>query len=153
MLLNIEKEPENHRNKILRETAQEVPIAEISKPETQKLIDNMIETMYHANGIGIAAPQVGVSKQIIIVETSTGPLALINPKFIGHSLRRVSGEEGCLSVPGQFGAIRRWRMVKVAAYDRQGKKTTLVPKDFTNIILQHEIDHLHGTLFIDKLKT
>lgn len=153
MILNIERESnQKQTNKLLRDKAQKVPIEEISRPETQKLIDNMIETMYRANGIGIAAPQIGVSKQIIIVEAANGPLALINPRLIKHSLTRVSSEEGCLSVPGIFGQIKRWKKVKVEALDRKGNKITLAPDDFTNIILQHEIDHLAGTLFIDKIK-
>lgn len=153
MILTIEKEPnQKQSNKILRDKAQKVPIEEISKPETQKLIDNMAHTMYRANGIGIAAPQIGVSKQIIIVEATNGPLALINPRLIKHSLTRVQSEEGCLSVPGIFGKIKRWKKVKVEALDRRGSKITLAPDNFTNIILQHEIDHLAGTLFVDKLK-
>lgn len=153
MLLDIEKEFDKKQvNKILRARAAEVPLLDIAKPEIQKLIDNMIETMYHANGIGIAAPQVGISKQIIIVETPSGPLALINPKLTRHSLRRALSEEGCLSVPGKFYALKRWRTIRVSAIDRAGKKIELAPKDFTAIILQHEIDHLNGTLFIDKLK-
>lgn len=153
MILNIEKElNQKQPNKILRDRAQKVPVEEISKPEVQKLIDNMIETMYRANGIGIAAPQVGVSKQIIIVETAQGPLALINPRLLKHSLTRVPSEEGCLSVPGVFGKIKRWKKVKVEALDRNGRKITLAPDDFTNIILQHEINHLAGTLFVDKIK-
>lgn len=152
MILNIEKELNRKEpNKVLRDKAKEVPVSEISKPETQKLIDNMVHTMYRANGIGIAAPQVGVSKQIIIVETANGPLALINPCLLRHSLTRVPNEEGCLSVPGIFGKIKRWKKVKVEALDKNGRKITLAPDDFTNIILQHEIDHLSGTLFIDKL--
>jgi len=132
--------------------AEEMPIDEILKPVTQKLIDNMIETMYHANGIGLAAPQISVSKQIIIVETSAGPLALINPRILRHSLGRLPSEEGCLSVPGIFGKIKRWKKVKVKALDRQGQRIIFAPNDFTNIILQHEIDHLNGTLFVDKFK-
>ncbi len=153
MLLDIEKELNRKQtNTILRAQAKEVPAIDIPKPETQKLIDNMIETMYKANGIGIAAPQIGISKQIIIIETPDGPLALINPKITRHSLRRIKSEEGCLSVPGKFGFLRRWRTVKVAALDRKGKKLELAPADFTNIILQHEVDHLRGTLFVDKIK-
>ena len=153
MILNIEKELDQKQiNKILRAKTQEVPISDLVKPETQKLINSMIETMYKANGIGIAAPQIGISKQIIVIETSSGPLPLINPKILKHSLTRISSEEGCLSVPGKFDKLKRWKTVKVRALDKNGKKIELAPNDFTNIILQHEIDHLNGTLFVDRIK-
>lgn len=135
----------------LRKVAEKFDAASIESAETQKLIDDMIETMYSANGVGLAAPQINISKQIIIAESEEKkPIALINPEIISKSWRTTLSEEGCLSVPGVFGIVRRHRGVKVRAYDRFGKSITLKTNGFLAIILQHEIDHLNGILFVDK---
>lgn len=141
-------------NSVLRKRAEEVAPAEINAPEFQQLIDDMIETMYASFGIGIAAPQIGISKRIIIVESGAGddqnPLPLINPEIISKSWRTVKSEEGCLSVPGVYGIVKRHRGVQARALTREGKPITIKNSKMVAIILQHEIDHLNGILFIDK---
>lgn len=151
MILEVTTEP----NPILRQKTAEVLIEEIASPEFQKLIDDMIQTMYASKGIGIAGPQVSASKRVIIVETATKPdqqkpVAFINPEIISKSWRTVMSEEGCLSVPGVFGIVKRFRGVKIKALDRDGKPVTIRNNHLVSVILQHEIDHLNGVLFIDK---
>ena len=138
-------------NKALRNISQIVEIDEIKKESTLKLISDLKETMGEENGVGIAAPQIGIQKQIIIIETESGPKAFFNPKVIKHSLRKVESEEGCLSVPGVFGIVRRYRGITVQAYDEEAQEVTIEVKGFPAIVFQHEIDHLSGILFIDKV--
>lgn len=150
MIQTIVTEP----NSVLRARAEEVDSTEIGKPEFQQLIDDLIETMYAAFGIGIAAPQIDVSKRVIIVETGVGddqiPVALINPEIVSKSWRKIKSEEGCLSVPGVYGVVRRHRAVEVSALNRDGQPVKVKNSKMVAIILQHEIDHLNGLLFIDK---
>ncbi|MBI4133359.1 peptide deformylase [Candidatus Uhrbacteria bacterium] len=132
-----------------------MPPEKIATPELQTLIDDMIETMYAANGIGLAGPQIGVSERIIIAETGGRggehkPLALVNPEILKTSWRKVKSEEGCLSIPGVYGIVVRSRGVRARALDREGKLLTIKNSDLLAIILQHEIDHLNGVLFTDK---
>lgn len=135
----------------LRQKSLPVPVSEITTPEFQKLVDDMIETMYSARGIGIAAPQIGVSKRVLIAETGDHkPVALINTKFKSKSWRKVMSEEGCLSVPGVFGIVKRHRTITAHALDRHGKEITISSDKLLGIIIQHEVDHLDGILFIDK---
>ena len=138
-------------NKALRNMSQIVEIDEINNETTLNLISDLKETMEEENGVGIAAPQIGTQKQIIIIETESGPKAFFNPKVIKHSLRKVESEEGCLSVPGVFGIVRRYRSVTVQAYDEEAQEVTIEVKGFPAIVFQHEIDHLSGILFIDKV--
>lgn len=138
-------------NPMLRARAKEIPAAEISTPAFQKLVDDMIETMYASNGIGIAGPQVGESRRLIIAEQGEhNPIALVNPVIISKSFGKVNSEEGCLSVPGMYGTVRRYKAVKARALDRNGKPVEIQDDTLFAIILQHEIDHLDGILFIDK---
>ena len=144
-------------NPVLRRKAKRV--RKITK-ETQKLIDDMVETMRAAPGVGLAAPQVGVSERIIVVETpheedepGSGRLhILINPRIIGTSDEVEEGEEGCLSIPGWVGLVERHTEVRVRALNRGGKEVTLNARGFLARVLQHEIDHLDGILFLDRLK-
>lgn len=136
---------------ILREVSKPVETAEISRPEFQKFLDEMIKTMDN-RGVGLAAPQVGVNKRFIIVQTKNGPEAFINPKIFSTSLLKTNSEEGCLSVPGVWGIVKRFRKVKVKALNRQGKKIIIKASGLEAIVFQHEIDHLDGVLFIDKVK-
>lgn len=136
---------------MLRARAKEIPEVEITTSAFQKLIDDMIETMYALNGVGIAGPQVGESRRIIIAEQGEkNPIALVNPAIISKSFRKVASEEGCLSVPGMYGTVKRYKAVKVQALDRNGKSVEIQDDALLAIILQHEIDHLDGILFIDK---
>lgn len=145
-------------NPILRKRAEEVPVSEITTPDFQKLLDDMIETMYKARGIGLAAPQIGISRRILIAETATkdtkeglkNPIAVVNPELMAKSWRKVLSEEGCLSVPGVWGVVKRYKSVTVRGYGRDGKRLTIKNSALLGIILQHEIDHLNGVLFIDK---
>lgn len=117
------------------------------------LIDNMLETMYAAPGVGLAAPQVNISKRIIVIdisETHDKPLCLINPEILsgqGH----IQMEEGCLSVPGIYELVERAEQVRIRALDRDGTPFELVADGLLGVCIQHEIDHLEGKLFVDYL--
>lgn len=148
MIQTILTEP-NHE---LRVKSNKVSHQELQKDETQELIDDMIETMNHADGIGLAAPQIGIQKRIIIVKTKNkGAQAFINPKIAGRSILRLDAEEGCLSIPGVYGLVKRRRSVTVKALDRHGHKVKIKVKKMEAVIFQHEIDHLDGILFTDRL--
>lgn len=129
-----------------------VPLAVITDPKTQEFIDSMYKTMKSNNGVGLAAVQVGRLDKIIIVDTQDGPLALINAVIKKRSLFKEEGEEGCLSIPGVFGLVKRSKSVTVAAHDRTGQPTTFTAKGFFARVIQHEIDHTNGILFTDKTK-
>lgn len=137
-------------NDRLRKKAKAVDVDEISSPEVQTLIDDLIETMCVENGVGLAATQIGSDKRIIIVDVD-GVQPLINPEMVSKSVRKIEFEEGCLSVPGVTGIVKRHREVKLKAYDRNGKPLTIKAKGLLSIVLQHETDHLDGILFIDKV--
>lgn len=133
---------------VLRKTAKEVK--EVT-PNIQKLIKNMATTMYHAKGVGLAAPQVGISKRVIVVDVGdeTGLHAIVNPEIISYSGSQ-NGPEGCLSCPNIFGEVLRAKKVVVEGLDENGAPVHLEAEDFLARALQHEIDHLDGILFIDK---
>ncbi|OCQ51440.1 Peptide deformylase 2 [Photorhabdus australis subsp. thailandensis] len=120
----------------------------------QGLIDDMLETMYSTdNGIGLAAPQVGRKEAVVIIDISATrdePLILVNPKIVEKE-RSVIGQEGCLSVPGYYADVERFEKIKVEALNRHGEAITVESEDFLAIVMQHEIDHLHGKIFIDYL--
>ena len=138
-------------NDKLREISEEVDVSVIKDDEIQELIEDMIETMHLENGVGIAAPQVGIHRRIIIADIGKGPVAFVNPKIVSKSLKKNKSEEGCLSVPGVFGIVKRHKKVKVKALDREGKEVIIKADHLAAIIFQHEIDHLDGILFIDKI--
>lgn len=147
MIRNIIKEP----NSDLRLKSKSVKEKHIQSDETQELIDDLIKTMQANEGIGLAAPQVNERKRIIIVQTSKGPEAFIDPKITGRSILRTQSEEGCLSIPGIYGLVKRHRRVTVKAFDRHGKKIKKRVRGMEAIIFQHEIDHLNGILFTDRV--
>lgn len=131
----------------LRKTCR--PVTEITK-RTLTLLDDMLETMRHANGVGLAAPQVGILRRIVVIEVDEGEvLELINPEIIEAS-GSVSGVEGCLSVPGRQGIVKRPAYVRVRALDRNGIMQTYEGTDLLARCFCHEIDHLDGHLYIDK---
>ncbi len=133
---------------ILREKA--LPVNNIDG-DVRELVDNMIETMYAEGGVGLAAPQVGVSKRIIVIDTEEkGVIVLINPVIIKRE-GETKEEEGCLSVPGIYSPVRRSSSITVEAIDLDEKKVRITQEGFLAIALQHEIDHLDGYLFIDRL--
>lgn len=142
MILKIKKYPDP----ILREKSQEVK--EIN-PEIRKLIEDMKETMIKNEGVGLAAPQVGVLKRIIVVATEKKPLAFINPKIIKKTKETETDWEGCLSIPDVFVKIKRWSGVEVEALDEEGKKVQVKATGLLARIFQDEIDHLNGILIVD----
>ncbi len=147
-------------NPILRENAKRVD--NIGDEYIQTLIDDLIETVRAVNGVGIAAPQVNESYQIFIVASSPNPrypdapkmepIAVINPKIISRSDEMVDGWEGCLSIPGIRGLVSRHKSIAVEYTDRDGHEKTEELSDFIARIFQHEYDHLHGILFLDRLE-
>ena len=133
---------------VLREKALEV---DKITPKINKLIDDMIETMYASLGAGLAAPQIGISKRIIIIDgEEDGLLVLINPVLIKKE-GKVDEEEGCLSVPGIYSNVERYETVTVEGLDRNGEKIRIKKDGLMGKALQHEIDHLEGLLFIDRI--
>lgn len=131
---------------VLQVRAQEVP--KITK-KIAKLIDDMIETMYEANGVGLAAPQVGVSQRIIVVDPGEGPVALVNPV-----IQSAQGEdidvEGCLSIPERWVYVKRATEIEVTGLNEKGKPVRIKAEGYFARALQHEIDHLDGILMLDR---
>ena len=120
----------------------------------QQIIADMLETMYEANGIGLAATQVDVHERLIVIDVSEDrkqPLVLINPEITWASEVRVKGDEGCLSVPGIFDGVERASAVKVQALDRNGQPQTLEAEGLLAVCIQHEMDHLRGKVFVEYL--
>lgn len=128
-------------------------------PELKTLIDDMIETMRDAPGVGLAAPQVNVLERIIVIELPADeeeglPAALhavVNPEIVKASRDKEEGEEGCLSIPGYLGEVERHLEVLVRGQDAQGKPLRVKARDYLARIFQHEIDHLEGVMFIDRV--
>ena len=144
---NILTEP----NKLLREISKSV---EKVGEEEKKLMDDMLETMYAAPGIGLAAIQIGVSKRIIVMDISRDenkkePRYFVNPVIKNKNLDKSTYEEGCLSVPNQFAEIERPNKCEVEYLDYEGKKQLLKAEGLLATCIQHEMDHLNGILFID----
>lgn len=134
----------------LRKTAVLVDPAIIPSRAFQNFLDSMIATMHAANGIGIAAVQVGDPRAMAIVLTKDGPVAIINPKIVRRGWRKEKGEEGCLSVPGIWAEVRRATYVRCEALNRDGKTTVIRARGFMARVFQHEIDHLNGFLIVDR---
>lgn len=126
------------------------PVEEIT-PRILTLLDDMVETMRAANGVGLAAPQVGILRRIAVVEVEEGEVyELINPKIIATAGEQ-EGAEGCLSVPGRYGLVNRPQHVTVRAVNRHGEEIEITAHDFLARAFCHEIDHLDGNLYIDKV--
>lgn len=148
-------------NPILRQNAQ--PVENITDTKLQKLIDALIATAASANGVGIAAPQVSQSYRLFIVASRPSPrypnapqmqpTAMINPRIISHSEETLKGWEGCLSVPGVRGLVPRYHAIAVEYLDRGGNLQRQELTDFVARIFQHELDHLDGIVFVDRLET
>ncbi|ADO76901.1 peptide deformylase [Halanaerobium praevalens] len=133
---------------VLRTKAKEID--EVNK-KTNELIDNMFETMYAEDGVGLAAPQIGMLKRIAVVDIREGnKVILINPEIIEKEGKAIM-EEGCLSIPGETGDVIRAEKIKVKSLNRKGKEVTFLAEGFEARAIQHEIDHLDGILFVDKI--
>ncbi len=115
-----------------------------------QLLDDMKETMAHANGVGLAAPQVGILKRIAVIDVGDGPIELINPKIVAQSGRQ-NGAEGCLSVPGVYGEVERPMHVTVQAQNRNGEWVQIVGHELLARAFCHEIEHLDGKLFLSRV--
>lgn len=118
---------------------------------TLTLIEDMLETMYEADGVGLAAPQVGILRRICVIDVGEGPIVLVNPEKIEESDEKVIAPEGCLSIPGICGEVERPERVVVKALDKDGKSYTIEGTGLLARALCHEIDHLDGVLFEDKV--
>ena len=140
---NILREGEETLRKICR------PVDKIEK-RLHVLLDDMAETMYAADGVGLAAPQVGVLRRIVVIDVGEGLLELINPEIIETEGEKV-GVEGCLSVPGRRATVKRPTRVVVRAKDRKGREIEVEGTGLLAVALCHEIDHLDGVLYVDKM--
>lgn len=118
-------------------------------PKIEELIDDMFETMYDANGCGLAAPQVGIRKRIVVIDCGDQPLVLINPEILETSGEQ-TGQEGCLSVPGKVGIVTRPNYAKVKALDENMDEIIVEGTELLARCLCHEIDHLNGIMYVDK---
>ena len=133
-------------DEILKKQAKEV--TEMT-PKIEELIDDMFETMYDANGCGLAAPQVGIRKRIVVIDCGDQPLVLINPEILETSGEQ-TGQEGCLSVPGKVGIVTRPNYAKVKALDENMDEIIVEGTELLARCLCHEIDHLNGIMYVDK---
>ena len=139
-------------DEILKKKSREVPVEDIKTEKIQTLIDDMIETMHKYNGVGLAAVQVGVLKRIITIDLydDNGPIVIINPEII-KTKGEQEVEEGCLSFPNQFAKVIRPAEVVAEYWDRDGKRIRVKAKELLAQAICHEIDHLNGELFIEKI--
>lgn len=135
------------KDPILRKKSKEV--TEIT-PKIHQLIEDMFDTMYEAEGVGLAAVQIGILKRIVVIDIGEEPIALINPRVIEARGEKIE-PEGCLSFPGQEGYVPRPAYVKVAALNEQGEEMILEGRDLLAKAFCHEIDHLDGILYLDKV--
>jgi peptide deformylase len=148
---------------ILRQVAEPLPREGISNPDVQRFIDDLVETMYEYDGAGLAAPQVHVSRQIVAFAVDHNPrypdapeiplTILINPKVTAAAEETEEDWEGCLSLPGLRGRVPRFTRVRVEAYDRRGGRLEFDAAGFHARVVQHECDHLSGTLYIDRMRS
>ncbi|MCK9360721.1 peptide deformylase [Patescibacteria group bacterium] len=136
----------------LRERSRELEVSEVTVPEFQLYLDALIRKMIEARGVGLASPQIGRNIRAVVVqpEPTDDPLVLINPVITKKSDALLESEEGCFSVPGTYGLVKRHKKVTVEALNRHGRRIEFEAKNFPAFVVQHEIDHLDGILFIDK---
>jgi peptide deformylase len=147
---------------VLRQLAEPVSPDQITAPEVQQFIEDMIETMYDYDGAGLAAPQVHVSKQIVVMEVHPNPrypnapsiplTVYVNPEITPLTDDMDEDWEGCLSVPGLRGRVPRYTKIRLRAYDRNGQRVDFVAEGFHARVIQHECDHLWGKLYIDRVR-
>jgi len=146
------KEITKYPNDVLRCRAEELEVTLIKAGKYDHLAKDLIESMKEHGGLGIAAPQIGISLRVVIIDTKQGPLALFNPEISAFSWRKKTDEEGCLSVPGVYGMVKRSMKISVCAYNHAGEKINFKAEGLFARVIQHEVDHLDGILFIDHAK-
>lgn len=145
-------------DEILRKRSKEVDREFVLLKKTQKLIEEMIVTMKTADGVGLAAPQVGESIRLCMINQTAdetnlkNDLVLINPVWKKMSIKKAIMEEGCLSVPKTYGKVKRYVKIKIDALNEKGEKISFIASGLLARVIQHEVDHLDGILFIDKAK-
>jgi len=147
---------------VLRQVAEPIDVDGIRSPETQRLVDDLIETMREYNGAGLAATQVHVPQQVCVIEVKDNPrypdaesvplTVLINPVVTPLTAEMEEGWEGCLSVPDMRGVVPRYTAVRLEAYDREANRIDMVAKEFFARVIQHETDHLRGLVYLDRMK-
>ena len=120
-------------------------------PRIQDLIDDMIETMYEANGVGLAAPQVGILKRLVVIDVGEGPIVMINPRIVAQDGEQ-TGDEGCLSVPGKAGQVTRPNYVKARFFDEEMNECEIEGEELLARAICHELDHLDGHLYVEKVE-
>lgn len=140
---------------LLSRPATDVDLAWLTQADAQRLIDDMLTTMRQAEGVGLAAPQVGQGLRLAVIspdvdQTLPAPLVLVNPVVQAIGLDQEIGEEGCLSIPGVYGLIQRARQVQLTATDRTGQPYRLTATGLLARVIQHEVDHVRGVLMIDR---
>ena len=140
-------------NPILRQISQKVEAVDAN---TKQLLADMLETMYAANGAGLAAPQIGISKRIVVIDAARRgeeptPYKMVNPKIVWHSNDMQECSEGCLSIPNQYAPVQRFYAVRVEYLNEEGRPCVLEAEGFLAVAVQHELDHLDGIIFIDHL--
>jgi peptide deformylase len=141
-----------HPDDRLRGKAEDVSVEEITTPEFQAFADAFCAFMLRSDGVGLAAPQIGLKKRIIAVLDKNAITLYANPEIIKASSATQESKEGCLSVPGVYGIVDRPKRVRIRALNRHGRVTEFDVSGFTATVFDHEIDHLNGVLFIDKMK-
>lgn len=149
-------------NPILRQKAKKVSVAFLKSTKFEKLIAQMFRTMKQSNGVGLAAPQIGISMQLAVIQVQPTKLrpnleslpktVIINPKILSHSTQQTTDWEGCLSFEDVRGKATRYNKIKVEYTDEKGKKVTRDLSGFLARVFQHEIDHLNGLVYVDRMK-
>lgn len=137
---------------ILRKKSTEIDSSDLRAEEFRLLCEDMKLTMQKKDGVGLAAPQIGKNIRMVVVNTKNGPICLINPKIIKKSWRKLWGEEGCLSLPNIFGQVKRHKNIICIYLNENGKEKIIHASGLMARVIQHEIDHLDGILFVDKAK-
>ncbi len=148
-------------NPVLRQISQ--PVFHLQEEETQQFLDRLLKTLVDSNGVGIAAPQVGVSQRVLIIASRPSPrypnapemepVVMVNPHLVSHSEEIAQDWEGCLSIPGIRGLVPRYRAIEVEYTTHDGKLQRQELTDFVARIFQHEFDHLNGLMFLDRLES
>ena len=135
-------------DEVLNKTCK--PVKEVT-PRIKTLIQDMIDTMYAADGVGLAAPQVGILKRIVVIDVGEGPFVMINPRIVETSGEQ-TGNEGCLSVPGKTGQVTRPNYAKVLAYNENMEEVEIEGTELKARAILHELDHLDGKLYVEKVE-